>query len=268
MGTLTLDIHKKYLGPGNTFENADPTLFNAGLHSLMIIIIWLRLMSVLITTKKLGPFLRMIYLMAKEVMNFFIIYGCLWLCCAAVFTSLFNETSVKFENFSISLRSLFAASLANFDLEAFDENKELGAILLGVYLLMANVMLLNLLIALLSNVYAELDKKVDAEHRAVVISYYNRMFWSTSYGIIIFLPPPFTYLNLILCPIVLMSKNPVKLNTLFCKSFYLLYTIPQFVIFLIGSFLYLIPLYLKGFAIYGKTGSKETKRALEIIKVD
>jgi hypothetical protein len=226
MGSLTLDLHKKYMGEGNTFEDIDPVLFNAGLHSIMISVIWLRLMSVLITTKKLGPFLRMIFLMAKEVVNFFIIYGCLWLCCGAVFTSLFNESSFKFESFSISLRSLFAASLANFDLMAFEENEELGGILLGVYLLMANVMLLNLLIALLSNIYADLIEKVDAEHRAVVISYYNRMFWSMKYGVIIFLPPPFTYLNLILGPIVLLVKNPERWNTIFCKGFYLLYAIP------------------------------------------
>jgi len=225
-------------------------------------------MSVLITTKSLGPFLRMIYLMAKEVVNFFIIFGCLGLCCAAVFTSLFNDTSPKFESFSISLRSLFAAALANFDLEAFTDNKELGGILLGVYLLMANVMLLNLLIALLSNIYSDLSVKVDAEHRAVVISYYNRMFWNNDYGVIIFLPPPFTYLNVILAPIVLSLKDPEKWNSFFCKSFYLLYVLPQFLFFAAGSMFYLPLLYITGFAIYGKTGLRTTKSAEDIIKVD
>jgi hypothetical protein len=72
------------------------------------------------------------------------------------------------------VRSLFSAALANFDLAAFDEHLVLGGLLLGIYLLMAHVMLLNLLIALLANVYSDLILRVDSEHRAVVIAYYNR----------------------------------------------------------------------------------------------
>ena len=133
-------------------------------------------MSVLITSKRLGPFLRMIYLMIGKVMNFFVIFFCLTICSAAVFTSLFHD-SEPYTNFSSSVRTLFSAALATFDMEGFENNKALGGVLLGMYLLMANVMLLNLLIALLSNVYSDLIIRVDSEHRAVVIAYYNRYYW-------------------------------------------------------------------------------------------
>mmetsp|Transcript_30713 Transcript_30713/g.5542 ORF Transcript_30713/g.5542 Transcript_30713/m.5542 type:complete len:120 (+) Transcript_30713:2110-2469(+) len=117
-------------------------------------IIWLRFMSVMITTKRFGPFLRMIYLMMGEVVNFFLIFLLLGICCGAIFTALFSEYNPNFVDYNTSIRTLFSAALASFDLAAFTKYLAFGGILLGAYLLMANVMLLNLLIALLSNVYS------------------------------------------------------------------------------------------------------------------
>jgi hypothetical protein len=226
MGTLTLDLHKKYMGEGNELEDFDPKVFNAGLHSMLVTCIWIRLMSVLITSKRFGPLLRMIYLMAFQVINFFAIYVCLGLCSAAVFTAMFNKTNVRFADFSTSIRTLFAASLANFDLESFTDHIALGGIMHCIYLLIAFVMLLNLLIALLSNVYSELIVRVDSEHRAVVISYYDRLYWNVHYGFLIFLPPPFTFVTLLFCPAFILKKDTRRLNDVLCKIFYFVYAVP------------------------------------------
>jgi len=255
MGTLTLDLHKKYMGDGNELEDLDPILFNAGLHSVLVTCIWVRLMSVLITSKRFGPLLRMIYLMSLEVVNFFLIYICLGLCSAAVFTAMFNKTNANMIDFSTSLRTLFAASLANFDLEGFTDNIALGGILLSIYLLISYVMLLNLLIALLSNIYSDLKDRVDSEHRAVVISYYDRLYWNDKYGFLIFLPPPFTFLTILFVPFFIFKKNTEELNTRLCQVFYIIYAVPQFVYFVCRSLICWIFLYIKGFVIYGKTGS-------------
>lgn len=76
---------------------------------------------------------------------------------------MFNHISSGYINFSTSIRTLFSAMLGNFDLTAFTEHTDVGAVLLGIYLLMANVLMLNLLIALLGNVYSDLVERVDAE---------------------------------------------------------------------------------------------------------
>lgn len=131
-------------------------------------------MSVLITSKDLGPFLRMIFLMIKQIMTFLILFFCLLICSAAVFTSLFNESGPSYIDFAASCRTLYAAALGNFNFEAFTDNLALGGIMLGAYLLIANVLLLNLLIALLANIYSDVILKVDSEHRSVVIAYYDR----------------------------------------------------------------------------------------------
>lgn len=156
------------------------------------------------------------------------------ICSAAVFTSLFNDASPSYENFSTSFRTLYAASLGNFNFEAFNSDLALGGIMLGAYLLAANVLLLNLLIALLSNIYSNIILEVDSEHRAVIIRYYNRWFWDSQYGIFIFVPSPLSYLVILLSPFILKSENPQKINTFFAKAFYLIYAIPQFAIFVFG----------------------------------
>lgn len=166
------------MGSGNLFSNVDPTVFNAILHSFQMILIWLRFMSVMITSKNIGPFLRMIYLMMKEVVNFFLIFMVFLLCSAAIFTALFTSANEGYVDFETSIRTLFSSALANFDLTTFTDYLALGAFILAIYLLIGNVMLLNLLIAILSNVYAEINVRVDSEHRAVVVSYYNRWYWN------------------------------------------------------------------------------------------
>lgn len=149
------------------------------------------------------------------------------------------------------MRTLWAAALATFDMEAFGDYSLVGGTLLMIYLLMSNVMLLNLIIALLTNVYNNLIVRVDSGHHAVVIDYFNRWQWHDNYGLLIFLPSPFTYLVNICLPFLLFQKKTKKTNMFLCKIFHIIYAIPLFVYFFIGSFCYISLCYLRGFAITG-----------------
>lgn len=254
------EVQDKEMGDGKNWEDSDPKLFNTSLHSIIMAIIWLKFMSVLITNKKFGPLLKMIYLMTGEVASFFAIFICLGICSAAVFTALFNESGDSFVDFETTVRTLYSAALANYDLTVFTNHIALGGVIYGVYLLIANIMFLNLLIAILSNVYSELNSRVDAEHRSVVITYHNRWFWDDKYGILIFLPPPLTFLSLILSPIFIFMNDPRCVNNYLCKVFYIFYAIPQYLIYLLVNILYFPLMYFKGFTIFGKTGSRKVRK--------
>ena len=250
---LMVGIHQKLMGPGNPLDNWNPELFNAALHTIMMTIIWLRFSSVLITTKRFGPFLRMIFLIVNRCLSYFVIWGSLMICTAAVFTALFHDSTENWGNFSLCLRSLVSAYLGQFHMWMFDTHIVLGGILLGLFLLIANVMMLNLLVAVLTNVSSDISGRVDSEHRAVVISFYNRWVWHDMYGVLIFLPPPFTYFSALAVPILLLFGPSARLNEILSQIFYVLYAIPQYCVFLIGTLCYFPLLYLKGFAIYGKS---------------
>jgi hypothetical protein len=135
-----------------------------------MIIQWLRIMSVMITSKHFGPFLRMIYLIVLRVINFLVIYFCLVFCFSGVFTAMFNTSNpVYFPDFNTSFRSLFSATLNVWDIESFVDHKILGACFLAGWEILSQVILLNILIALLSNVFGDLNEVVDSEHSSVVI---------------------------------------------------------------------------------------------------
>lgn len=252
MVLLMTGIHNDYMGDGKKYSDVDPIMFNAALHTIMNVIIWIRLMSILLVSKRFGPFLRMIYLMIIQIITFLVLFFCLLICAAAVFTSLFNESSPVYQDFSTSLRTLYASALGEFHFETIQDHLVLGAFLLAIYLLLSNVLLLNLLIALLSSIYSEVILKVDSEHRAVVISYYDRWSWDNCYGFLIFAPSPLSYLALLLSPLVLFTSNPARVNTILCKIFYIFYTIPQYLIFLVGNLAMIPSLYIKGFLIYSR----------------
>jgi hypothetical protein len=265
MLVLMLELNKRLMGSGNLLSSFDPVKFNTLQHGGQLLLIWLRLLSVLITTKNLGPLLRMMYLMMQDMARFLVIFFALLMCSSAIFTALFEAktTDDSFIDFSTSLQSLFSAALGGFNLDSFQSDHQLevylGELLLAIYLLISLVLLLNLLIAMLSNVYDNLVDRVDSEYRAVLIAYYNKWYWNESYGILILMPSPFTLVVTAISPIILLSANPARWNSFFCKFFYVFYVIPQFLIFLVGSILYILPAFFRSFISYGKTGFKETE---------
>lgn len=249
---IMIEIQNKLMGPGKPITFIDPSVFNAILHSIMVVVIWIRFMSLIIASKRFGPFLRMLFLMIESTLNFFVLFTCMGICCSAIFTSLFNASSNQFTNFSTSIRSLFASSVGNFDLTDFSDNIGLGAVLLGIFCVLANALMLNLIIALLANIYDDLKDKVDSEHRAVVVSYYNRWSWDENYGVLIFMPTPLCFLSLMFSPFFL-GPEPAKWNRFYSRVFYVIYAVVQFLFFLLGGLFWLIPCYFKGFLFYPKS---------------
>ena len=150
---------------------------------MMVTLVWLKSMSVLITHSYFGPLLRMIYLITLICARFLFVYFCLVLVYCAVMTSLFNDNEgYAYGSFAGSARTLFAACLANFNVYEFedDDNGEpnpayvriIGTVFIMLYVVIT-VTFLNLYIAILSNIYGEIEDRAEAEHRAVIISYYN-----------------------------------------------------------------------------------------------
>ena len=238
------------LDTGSVLE--DPSMYNACLHSFMTVLVWLKFMGILLTYKEFGPFLRMIYLMFKESIDFFVIFLCLLVFSASVFTALFNDKSYKFPDFFTSMQSLYASALGSIDLTAFTEYEFLGGIFYGAYLLVSNVVLLNLLIAILSNVYEDLSSRVDSEHSAVLIAHYNHLEWSENYGFLNLLPSPFSYFSFASLPFFAFMKDTSKLNEALSKCFYSVFALGQFLVFLTASAVCVPLMYLKGFFVYSK----------------
>ena len=92
-----------------------------------------------------------------------------------------------------------------------------------MFYLVIGVTFLNLYIAMLSNIYGEIQERAEAEHCSVIISYYNLWSWNDEYGFLIYLPPPFNLISICFSPFLLASKSPKELNYKLCKFFYIIF---------------------------------------------
>lgn len=135
-------------------------------------------------------------------------------------------------------------------------------------MLLANVLLLNLLIALLSNVYSEVISRVECEYRAVVVMHYEKWNWNAEYGLLIFLPSPLSYIALLLCPLYIFIKDTTKLNDILCRICYVIYAIPQFIMYILTSLLLILPVYAKGFLFFGRHGFEGVRNPVADFMID
>lgn len=214
------------------------------------IFVWLRVTGILLTFKDLGPLIRMISLLSLQTAKYLIVYALYITGFAGIFTAIFYRDSEQFSSFSLSFTTLFGGFINNLNAFDFLDYHVFGPIMLFIYVTLSGIMLINLLIASLSNVYKTLNLVVEASHRSVLISYYRRYKWDSNYGFMIFLTTPLNIINILVIPIflVLSKKFSVeKLNNKICKVYYIIFYFP--IMFLLSLILniFLMPIcYIKG----------------------
>ncbi len=225
-------------------------LIDSLIFSIIIVSAWLRVISIFLTTRTFGPFLRTIYLLLWTVFNFLLVFFAINTVFAQIFTIIFKKTNESFKSFFQSWITLFNASFGIYDFSKFTEIKVFGYSLLIAYTTLTNVMLLNLVIAIINNLFNFYEKKADAENRAVLVLTYERIKWDKEYGLLILLPAPFNLISIILI-IILLSIPDTKreqLNNTFSKFTYFLIAIANFLTLILLSII-LFPLaYIKSLA--------------------
>lgn len=249
--SLKIEFHSEQekLEGINHFQTS--SIIETSLLCLNDIIVWIRIAGVLLTFKNFGPIIRMVYLMAILLLKYILIYCLFIVCMSAVFTAIFFGSSDDYKNFSTSLVSLTTPFVNYFRTGSFVKNDLFGAIMVMVYTALSAVLLINLLIAVLSSVYDELSKQVDASHRSILIKYYLKYQWDKKYGYFILLPTALNFVNILVLPFqFIVSKfykeDQERFNKFICKAFFVVFFFPLiFLAFAVYS-LVLIPFcYLK-----------------------
>jgi len=224
-------------------------LLNASINSVIVFLVWIRILSVLITTKRLGHMIQAIYFMIKMTLNFLIIFACWLVCCAAIFTAIYYDTNEQYQSFSVSLTTLFSASLTVYTND-FKKLEPLGSIMLSVFVVISAVMLINLLIALLTEAFSDLSKQADSRHRSILIKYRHRWAWDEKQSYLIFVPPPLNVLAFLILPFTLCLGEQAfrALNKVYCKvMFLLIYSVPMAAAFIVYNSLIMPLAWFKGF---------------------
>jgi hypothetical protein len=237
------------------FSGSSAYLIQAFLYAVNAILVWLRITGILLTFKNIGPLIRMIYLMSILLFKNLVVYALYLTCCAAIFTAIFNSNSLQFYDFSTTVISLFGSFINTFDAFGFDDADPtsehsyfwFGALMIIAYNSVSAVLMINLLIAILSDVYETLALLVDASHRSVLINYYRKYKWDDKYGHLIFLTTPISVINYILLPFSYCYKKQEDFNKCCSMIFYGLFYFPFiFIVYMIYTIVLIPFCYLKG----------------------
>ena len=194
----------------NNLQIEDPSLstqmsfwIRISILSVNDLIVWSRVTGVFLKYRELGPVIRMVFTMGRILFKYIFILIFFMACCAGIFTCIFNRHSEQFKDFSTSVISLFGAFLNTFDCYGFDRNYQAaGSIILLIYVCIASVLFINLLIAIISNGFQEINKIIESSHRAALINHCKKFKWDKKFGYLIFLSPPF---NLITFPVLIIN---------------------------------------------------------------
>jgi len=124
-----------------------------------------------------GMLVSALFIMMGDVIKFILLFLVILVGFAVVMVAFFPD-SEQFQSFSVALTYLFSSGLASFDYGWFDgtANPTGGVIILTIYVIIANVILLNMLIAILADTYAnmtEIRNQSSAVARAKFIQEYE-----------------------------------------------------------------------------------------------
>lgn len=244
----------------NWVEYESAYLGSGIIHGIMIALICMKFGNILLTTKSIGPFISMTLLIFREIYSFFIIFLGINLCSSAIFTLLFQSTP-GYEKLDLSFRTLYMATIGPYVIDNFKDNRlAFGAVVLSIFLLISHILILNLLVGIVTNVFTIFQQRIESEHRSVVITRYYENRWSDDCGVLILLPTPINALSLLFSPLILCG-NSKKWNRILSNAFFFLYTIPHFILFVIVTGLAIPVAFLEGFWIRGRMGSEVPEQA-------
>ena len=148
--------HKAYFI--NVFKTVDKETIS-WLMAIAAGALWMKVLQVFRLTRFLGPLIKMIQKMIREVMVFMVLYIAQLVFFACVGNILFTENP-RFNNLWDSGLALFDASLANYyfsDVQGSEKGNLVGELYYIVFIVMNNILIINLLIAILSSTYARLE---------------------------------------------------------------------------------------------------------------
>ena len=219
------------------YENPDLNVTIDGIvYSLMLTMAWMKFIIKLMATKNYGPFVRIIFGIFWHVFAFFMIVICITFLFAQIFCLFFQHSNEDFDLFYDSFLALFNTAYGQVyfrftDLDIF------GEVLMILFSTLSNIILFNLIVAVVNNLFNNLQEQADAENRALLVLTHERIKWDERYGLLIFLPSPLNIFSLLFIPwlFIINDNKKIKANLIFSKiCFFSIAIITYFYLIIVG----------------------------------
>ena len=165
-------------------------------YALLVVPVWLKFINFFHATRTVGPLLKIINKMAQDIFNFLTLACLVILLFSCVGLILFFRNG-KFMSFGDALVTLYSWMLGDFSFDDMADEGLKGSIFMAVYLLISLVLLLNLLIAVLSSTFAQLESHGVGLYLQSLIDEFPRYSYHPTLNFLTFHSPPFQFLSLI-----------------------------------------------------------------------
>ena len=239
-------------------------------YSILLFMAWMKVLLILRITKLYGSFISIMINIFWHVFNFFIIFICITLLFAQCFCLFFKDSNRNYKLIYDSFLTLFNTAWGQVEFTFIDLDI-FGEVSLILFTTLSNIMLFNLIVGIVDNLFDQYHEQSEAESRAKLILAHERKKWDKNYGLIILFPSPFNIFSILLFPIVAFSSdNKQKLNILFSKFcyFFIALIIFLYIVFLgiITYFIALIKsLFLSTYETLTSTNKKISQNKFKII---
>lgn len=184
--------------------------------------LWLRVILSLKLTRFMGPLIKMIQLMIKDIMIFLVLFVCDLLVFATIGNLLFVSVH-QYETLEEALKTLFASALGGFDMTTLDGNNKgnlTGEIYMIIFLLFNVVLILNLLIAILASTYAILEAKKLVIYINEILKLRPMMEYNSNCSSLVASFAPLNIISLLFSPFFFIKKKTKVLNNVnFCTEY-------------------------------------------------
>jgi hypothetical protein len=213
--------------------------------AVMFSVILIRASLVLTITRQYGPILRMIQIIIIDVSKYLSVYF-ISICVFAVAANLlFFREGEQYETFSRSMITMFESSLGGFDFTVFAWRKYTGWVFLTVWIFFSAVILLNLLIAVLSSRYEEINPQANADYASLLYSYYTSSRYTPTYGALVIFTVPWNALLVPFVPLLCFKRTAGKASFYLTHVSYLLLLVFTFGLFTLLNLVLIPYVYLK-----------------------
>lgn len=214
-------LHKDVFIEGNDKVNLFFTMSNNSYQikltivmALIIGIQWSRVIIILLGSRTFGPIIKILFSMLYELAVFCMIYIIIILMFTFAGRVAFVEL-VEFSTFGKTILMLFDASFGNYDMSIFDKSQMgleiYGKVYLVLYMMLIGIVVLNFLIAILSETYSILNQKKQGLYLMQIISIKQIVTQDPNYSSMIYSYIPMSLYLVPVLPFLLYKPNP-KLN--------------------------------------------------------
>lgn len=231
------------------FEN-DEILLDV-LYSIAVGCLWVRILYMFRLTRFLGPLLKMIYNMLWDILIFMVLFTIVLIIYASVGTFLFYTVS-SYKDFYTAIVSLFGSTLGGFTINELDnqnKGKIVGDIYIVSFLILSNILILNLLIAILSSTYAALEEKKLVLYINEILKLRSSLQYNKHASGLVSTFPPWNFFPLVFAPFYFIKKDSRKLNNVVFHITYIPVAFLLALVFLIAHVILIPFAYCKGILI-------------------